>query len=450
MKIKPGILICLLASLLTACHDDEFDLSPATHNANRTEAYSAEVVTQWVDLLLILTREAPGFTPPVAARAFGYTGLALYESVRPGMSGYRSMAGQVNGLTEEMLPLAEDKEYHWGAVANATLATIIRNCYNNASAQNLNSIDELEDRFVNEIFKVNVSQEILERSVAFGKNMGEAIVDYALSDGQELCYENNFPTSFIPAIGVGLWEPTPPAFQRALQPYWGNVRPFLTQNVNGTLPPPPPAFSTKNSSPFWQETLEVYNTIQTLNPEQQIIADFWSDDPGKTATPPGHSMAILNQILERENANLAFAAQAFAKMGMGLHDAFISCWNAKYTYNLIRPITVIHQHIDPDFDIPLNTPPFPEYPSGHSVQSGAAAQILTELFGNQYTFTDHTHETRSDIDGKPRSYSSFEDFAEEAAISRLYGGIHYRSAIELGVIQGKQVGSNIGKLVFRY
>ena len=444
MKTIGIILIYVFMAVFTSCHDDDSDPVPTD-----TEGYSSEVVIQWMDLLLKLTREGPGFSPPVAARAFAYTGLTLYESVRPGMPGYKSMAGQVNRLTVGMLPQAEDKKYHWGAVANAALATIIRDCYNNASQENLTAIDELENRFTNQVFKAETTREMLERSVAYGKRVGEAMVAYAKSDNQGACYDNNFPESYVPPTGKGLWEPTPPAYQKALQPFWGEVRPFLSKNVTETLPPPPPAFSTDTTSVFWQETMEVYSTVQNLTDEQRVIADFWSDDPGKTATPPGHSIAILKQILENEEANLALAAEAFAKMGMGVHDAFVSCWHAKFVYNLVRPITVIHQYVDQEFAIPLTTPPFPEYPSGHSVQSGATAQILSNLFGAYYAFTDPTHESRSDIDGRARSFSSFDDFAEEAAISRLYGGIHYRSAIELGVLQGKEIGSNISNLAFK-
>jgi len=445
MKAKLIIFIGLLMVVFTACDEDgQMPISDTT-----TDTYSSEVVTQWMDLLLKLTQEGPGFTPPVAARAFGYTGLTLYESVRPGMPDYKTMAGQVSGLTTGMLPQVEDKAHHWGAVANTALATIVRSCYNNASAENLTAIDELEAYFTDQVFSTETTREILDHSVAYGKTVGEAMVAYAISDNQGACYDNNFPESYVPPTGDGLWVPTPPAFQRGLQPYWGEVRPFVTRNVEYPMPPPPPAYSTNPASAFWLETMEVYNTVKNLTGEQQVIAEFWSDDPGTTATPPGHSISILKQILENEDANLALAAEAFAKMGMGLHDAFISCWHAKYTYNLIRPITVIHQYIDPDFTIPLVTPPFPEYPSGHSVQSGAAAQILTDLFGNDYAFTDHLHESRTDIDGRARSFDSFDDFAEEAAISRLYGGIHYRAAIELGVSQGKEIGSNISNLTFK-
>ena len=155
------------------------------------------------------------------------------------------------------------------------------------------------------------------------------------------------------------------------------------------------------------------------------------------------------QILASEKANLARAAEVYAKLGMGVHDAFVSCWKTKYETNLIRPITYIHEYIDDSWTNPLPTPPFPEYTSGHSVQSGATAQILTDLLGENYAFVDRTHITRTDIDGSARSFSSFYEFADEAAISRLYGGIHYRAAIELGVEQGIEIGKNIGTLQFR-
>lgn len=431
----------LFAIVQNSCKKD--DVTPETAD------FSSEVATEWMDLLLKLTKEGTGFTPPVAARAFGYTGLTLYESVRYGMPGYKSMAGQVNGFSAAMLPEKDDEEYHWGAVANSATATIIKACYSNASVDNLTAIENLENLFNTHHFASEATQEVLDRSIAFGKEVGAAMVAYAASDNQVECFKSNFPASYVPPVGDGLWKPTPPAFQAALQPYWGGVRPFLTENVGGVLPTPPPAYSTDPSSKFMLEATEVYNVVKNLTPDQLLIAQYWSDDPGKTATPPGHSISILKQVLEKENANLAEAAEAFAKVGMGVHDAFISCWNAKFTYNYVRPISVILEKIDPAFTVPLTTPPFPEYTSGHSVQSGASAQILTDLFGENYSFTDRTHESRVDINGAPRSYSSFFEFADEAAISRLYGGIHFRAAIEVGVSQGKAIGSNISALNFK-
>ena len=189
--------------------------------------------------------------------------------------------------------------------------------------------------------------------------------------------------------------------------------------------------------------------MKNIKPEEEIIAKFWSDDPGQPGTPPGHSISIATQVLKKESYNLAKSSEVYAKVGMAVADAFISCWRWKFVYSYIRPISFIRSKIDPSFVSVLETPPFPEYTSGHSVQSGATAKVLTELFGSNYVFSDSTHVNRTDINGTPRSFKSFYDFATEAAISRLYGGIHYREAIEKGVEQGIKIGTEVSKLKFR-
>lgn len=442
-NVKTYILLLLSLLFLNSCQQDD-PVAPE----NLASAYSSEISTEWMSLVLDLTKNGTGFSPPVAARAFGYIGLTLYQSVLPGMPDYKSMEGQVNGLSAGSLPTIEEgKLYNWGIVANTALAKVIKSCYSNASSDQMAAIDQLEAKW--KAAFPEEKQKVIDRSIAFGQRMGDAMITYATSDNQANCFNNNFPADFVPPTGEGLWVPTPPAFQNALQPYWKDVRPFLTKNVQDALPVPPPAYSTDTTSAFWAEVVEVYHAVNNQTSEEKVIAEFWSDDPGKTSTPPGHSLSILIQVLEEKDASLELAAEAFAKLGMAVHDAFVSCWNAKFTYNLVRPITVIHENIDPNFSIPLNTPPFPEYTSGHSVQSGAAAQVLTDLFGDNYAFTDHTHENRTDMDGSPRSFSSFFEFADEAAISRLYGGIHYRAAIVVGVSQGKLVGQNISALPFK-
>lgn len=438
-----AVLALSVVVFLSGCKKDENVEFVNTHSI------SSEMAEDWMDLLLDLTQHHPGFSPPVAARAFGYSGLTLYETVRFGMPGYRSLAGQISEFNASMLPEPDQSQrYHWGIAGNASLRVIVNACYSELTQEQETALNNLEASYL-EQFSANEDQAVIDRSVEFGIAMGTAITEYARTDGQERCFETNFPTDYTPPTGPGLWKPTPPAFQRALQPYWGRTRPFLEANVRDEQPVRPPGYSTNTTSPFWKELQEVYNTVQNLTQEQLDIANYWSDDPGKTATPPGHSISVLSQILEKEDADLALAAEAFAKIGMGVHDAFVSCWNTKFEVNYVRPLTVIHELLDPNFTIPLNTPPFPEYTSGHSVQSGASAQILSNLFGINYAFTDRTHEQRSDINGSPRTYRSFYDMANEAAISRLYGGIHFRSAIDLGVFQGVRIGSNISNLQFK-
>jgi hypothetical protein len=207
-----------------------------------------------------------------------------------------------------------------------------------------------------------------------------------------------------------------------------------------------PAYSEDPASAFHAEALETYEAVRNLTPQQEAIARFWSDDPGLTATPPGHSISITTHVLRREDASLATAAEAYARVGIAVCDAFISCWHQKYVYNLLRPVTYIRRLVDPEWLPLLVTPPFPEYTSGHSVQSGAAFQVLTDLFGSSYAFVDRTHDR---LGLPPRSFSSFFEAAEEAAISRLYGGIHFRAAIDNGVEQGKCIGRAATALALR-
>jgi len=435
-------VVLIAAILFNGCGKD--DQQPAS---NASE-YASEVVLAWVELTLKLTEETPGYSPPVAARVYGYSGLALYESIRHGIPGSKSMEGQLTDFQAGTVPdVDENADYHWGAVANATLAVFIKECFRTTSADNLALVDALEEDYRSQ-FAAETTEEVIDRSVAYGRAVGNAMLSFANSDGQEECYNSNFPSSYTVPVGEGLWEPTSPSTPIPLQPYWGEVRPFMEANVAALLPVPPPAYSRDPSSAFYLEAMEVYEAVNNLTDEEKVIAEFWSDDPGNTATPPGHSYSIMMQVLDADNAKLDRAAIVYAKLGMGVHDAFISCWNAKYHYNLVRPITYIHEFIDPSWTIPLATPPFPEYTSGHSVQSGATAQILTDLFGDNYAFVDRTHVNRIDIDGSPRSFSSFFEFADEAAISRLYGGIHYRAAIYIGVEQGIKVAENIGTLEF--
>ena len=444
MKKNSFILIIFALFLFNSCQKDDDQLQQL-----ETSAYDSEVVLDWINLTLQLTEETPGYTPPVAARVYGYSGLALYESVRFGMPDYKSLEGQLTDFVPGIIPTPEsDAVYHWGAVANSTLGVFIKSCFQTTSASNISLINNLEKRYEDQ-FRTETTDEIVKRSIAFGENVGNAVLTFANSDGQAECYNSNFPSSYIVPNGAGFWEPTSSAETIPLQPYWGDVRPFMKINIDDLLPIPPPTFSTDPSSEFYLEAIEVYESVLNLTPEEKVIAEFWSDDPGNTATPPGHSYSIMMQILFDEEANLARAAEVYAKLGMGIHDAFVSCWNAKYHYNLIRPITYIHEYIDDTWSIPLATPPFPEYTSGHSVQSGATAQILTELFGDNFYFVDRTHINRTDIDGSPRAFDSFYDFADEASLSRLYGGIHYRAGIDTGLDQGLKVGRNIGTLEFK-
>jgi len=435
-------LLCL-SLIIYSCEKDNDDVA-IVEQQSEASAYKAQVVVAWYGLIKTLTTETPGYTPPVAARAFGYTGIALYEAIVPGMPDKNSLSGKLTDL-QINITLDSKKTYHWPTVANAVLAKMTKHFYANTTEERLAAMAQLEENYNNEFLAEN-GQEVFDASVLLAEEVADTILLWAATDGGEDGQFHNFPAEYTPPSGPKYWVPTPPGFLPALQPYWGSNRPFLVANIAETRPAPPPEFSVEPNSLCFKRAMEVYNTVNTLTPEQKDTALFWSDDPVTTATPPGHSISILNQLIEKENVNLDVAVEAFAKLGIGVSDAFVSCWKTKYETVYLRPITYINKYIDPDWTTVLSTPPFPEYTSGHSIQSGALAEIMTDLFGEDYTFTDHTHENRTDIFGAPRTYGSFYEMAEEAAISRLYGGIHYQESISLGLEQGYQIGKNVNAL----
>ncbi len=443
-RVKAISTICL--GVFIALTIAGFAESPAkTDEIGRPASdYKSSVPLAWFKLQLKLVKESSGFSPPVASRAFGYSGIAVYEAVVPGIPTHQSLAGQLNGLTT--LPQCNsNKEYHWPTVANAALASVTKRLFANVTGENMVAIEALEKQFADQ-FKSALSQEMFDRSLAQGGVLADAIYTWSLTDGGHEAYLKNFPDTYTPPVGSGLWGvPAPPAFTRALQPYWGNNRPFVLASRSECQPGPHTSYSEQSGSAFNVEAMEVFNTVKNITPEQRTIAEFWADDPSITSTPPGHSISILNQIIEQKDLTLDIAAEAYARVGMAVADAFISCFYTKYQYNLLRPITYINLLIAPNWQPLLITPPFPEYTSGHSVQSGATAQVMTDMFG-KVAFTDHTHDS---LGLAPRSFESFFEAADEAAISRLYGGVHFRAAIEKGVTQGKCIGQKVSALRFR-
>ncbi len=438
-RLLPRIFSMLFAIIfLAACQDhhtpDPVSLSPAT------ATYSADVAMEWINLELKLVKTTAGFTPPIVARALGYTGLVLYESVVPGMSTYKSLAGQLNGLPALPQPEAT-KEYNWALAANTAQYTLIKSLYPTASDANKTTMDSLKQRLETSL-RAGVASDVAERSNSFGMAMATAIFEYAKTDGGHEAYKNVFPADYVVPVGPGLWVSTG-AQLIPLLPSWGNNRSFVAANAS-VNPPVPYPYSTATGSDFYKDALEVYTVSKSLTTDQKDIGLFWADGGG-SITPPGHHINIAAIVLKKENARLDKAAETCAKVALAVADAFVACWRAKYAHNLLRPITYIRSQIDPTWTPLLDTPPFPEYTSGHSSGSGAASQILTELFGDNYAFTDNTWQGTF----ANRSFNSFFDYASEATNSRLYGGIHYRNGNENGLANGKLIGKNINALAFR-
>ncbi len=416
------------------------------------QAYSARVATDWFELILQITQQTPGFSPPVAARALGYLGLTLYESVVPGMPEHRSLAGQLNELSS--LPWAQpDEVLHWPTVANAAMATMTRMMFPNASAENKGRIDLLERSLpLKDLQDFDTSQltpEITQRSESFGKLMAMAVMTWARTDGGHEAWGpiRRDRANFVPPSGPGQWSVTPPTFSAPLLPEWGRNRPFVLASGADCPAPPPPPYSEEPGSAFHAEGLEVWRIANAATQAQRQYALYWADDPLKTPTPAGHWAHIAGDLLKARKASLAEAAETYARLNIAMSDAFVACWHTKYTVNLLRPVTYVQLAIDSNW-VPslMHTPPFPEYPSGHSVQSSAAAAVLSSIFGAKVAFTDNTHNDRG---WGPRSFPSFKAAADEAALSRLYAGIHFRSGVEGGKVQGQCVAQRVATLKFR-
>lgn len=401
--------------------------------------FDASVPVAYYQLSLDFTKRTAGFTPPVQARAFGYMGLALYEAVVGGMPDHRSIASQLNGIGP--LPRAVGIPYNWPLVANAAMAEVMRGLWGdrtNLAAQNVADLNALEARFASQ-YSVGVPPGIAMLSINFGHRVGAAVFATSRDDGGDEGYLSNFPTSYVPPTGAGLWVPTAPG-QIAMQPFWGaSVRPFALASANQCDPGPPPAYSEDPSSAFYAEGNLDYQLAQTLTPEQTTIAKYWADGPG-TISGPGHSLAIVNEIVMQQNANLAMAAETYARAGIADADAVTGIWWAKYHYNLIRPVTYIRRVIAPTWNALLPTPPFPEYVSAHSGQSAAVMATLEALYGENVPFVDHAH----DAEGfAPRSFVRIFDAAVEAGMSRLYAGIHFKS----GNLNGRALGLCVAGVV---
>lgn len=418
--------------------------SPAPSN-RAAPNYSAAVATEWFRLVLPALQQTPGQSPPVVARVLAYLGLGLYESVVPGLPGQVSLAGQLSEL--ESLPAVQpDEALHWPTVANATLAALTRMLLPNAPADWLSRIDALERNMpIAQAADFNPAErtpEVIIRSETHGRLLAMAIMTWARTDGGHDVLgprRQRLNASYVSPSGPGAWVPTPPKFVRPLLPHWGSNRSFTPEAATRCTLAGPPRYDETPGSPFHREADEVLKAAKQPTENQRRVALYWADDPGKTPTPAGHWAWILTDLLRDNKAHLGTAAEAYARMNIAMSDAFIAAWKVKYEVNLLRPVTYLQLAFDGNWVPPLmETPPFPEYPSGHSVQSAAAAAVLESLFGANTPFEDRAHNDRG---WGPRTFASFRAAADEAAASRLYAGIHFRSGVEHGSTQGRCIGT---------
>ncbi|GGI06109.1 hypothetical protein GCM10011354_17460 [Egicoccus halophilus] len=412
--------------------------SEGQHRGHRADRYSGQVVADWYRTVYQAIMDE-GTTPPPAARIYACLAIAAYEAVVDGAPRLRSLAGQLNGLTAT--PRPDRSALHWPTVASAAIAACADGVLHAASASLRQQLVGHFATHLEQERRAGVAADVLRLSVAHGQRVGTHVAAWAAGDGAD----TTVGRVYAPPVGPDLWRSTPPNFGPAIDPHWGaSVRPMALPSPDACAPPPPPAaFSTDANSAFRAQADAVLAAFDALTDEHRSIAMFWRDNPITSGLPSGHWMLLVGQLCTERGLTLDRTVEAHAMAGIALADAFTSCWYHKYVHNLLRPVSYIREHVPgrEQWLSYVNTPQFPEYTSGHSVASRAVATVLTATMGT-FPYTDRVHDLRNPHLGH-RSFASFDAAADEAAHSRLLGGIHYPMGIDVGKTQGDRVGQTV-------
>jgi len=429
-------LVALLSVFvwLTSCQSEKKDwktLSKDPENLHRSVKQVTDVIVHDI------------FSPPVASRIYAYMSIAGYEAAIQDDSRYASLAGQLKGF--EAVPKPEPGvEYCFQLAAVQAMLKVGRTLVFSED-----KMDAFYEPMMKSFKDTGMPDEVFERSVAYGTKVADHVLAWSSKDNYK--QSRSFPKYSI-ENSAATWKPTPPAYMDAVEPHWNKIRCFAIDSATQFKPTPPTEFSFDKKSQFYKEANEVYTIGKNLSEEQRQIASFWDCNPfvmnvkghvmfaTKKISPGGHWMNITHVACKKANADFNQCAEAYTRVAISLIDGFISCWDEKYRSRVIRPETYINTYIDENWMPLLQTPPFPEYTSGHSVISSASAVALTKLFGDNFAFTDSTE---IEFGMTARSFNSFIAASEEAAMSRMYGGIHYRPAVENGIVEGRALGNFI-------
>lgn len=436
-----GVALALAAPDLrgaTAAPTDETPhglIAPGSRAAigARPKDLAPDELVGWLDVVYSQVK-AERCTPPSAARIYGHVMLAAYEVAAAGSPHLLSLAGRVNGFdSAQATHKPNDKaQVSWPLAMNEAIAVAAAAVFSNRSAPARQALADFAASR-HQALASGTPAPIVTSSLDRGRRIGQAVAARADADG----YLGVLGRPYTPPVGPDKWIRTPPNFGAALEPYWGEVRSFALLANDECRPIRPVPYSEEVGSAFWHQADTVYQTSFTVTDDQRQTALFWRDNPdGSTGLPSGHWMLIASTVIRDKGLALDRAAEILALAGIATADGFTSCWTEKYESNLLRPVSYVRRVIDPTWNTFVNSPAFPEYTSGHSVGSGAAAGMLTHLLGDNVGFLD----TIGRQNGYPdRSYRSFWEAADQAALSRLWGGIHYPMGIEQGVPQGAKV-----------
>lgn len=430
---KVFLVTTAILALLISCKKES-----EAKTDSQLSKHSSQLIIDWNNVHFRLIKNTTSVGHIAYSRHFAYTGIALYESLVNGDHKQKSIVSLLNGTVT--LPILQNGNYlFFPAAANAAMAEMLRYFYIGKTSST-GIIDSLELSYKTKYDEETSNHFDMNASVQYGKAIAAAIINWASQDGASAASIPYTP------LGEGYWEPTPPSFGQPAVPGWGNNRTILPGSISNTLPTAPASFSAVAGSPFYTMAKEVYDISKLLTQDQKNIANFWDDAPnGKYISAFGHWFHILTGVLKKEKTPLMKGAEAFLQLGITMNEAGITCWKAKYSFHQMRPVTYIRKHMGYDQWSPfIGTPAHPEYSAAHATLSGSAVYALEAAFGKNYAFVDDTYIEY----GMPsRNYSSFDAAGNEAGLSRLYGGIHYRPSIIAGIAQGKKTGENVDAIL---
>lgn len=436
MKKLLSLFFVVLLAVVYSCNQPARELPQFSSDA------ISHVIAQMTDVMVYDVTN-----PPLAARFFAYASLAGYEVIAQHDTAYTSMFGVLNEYPKPEKK-ADFKDY---SPQLSALLAMIETAKKMQPSGTL--LSRYERQFLDSCRSVGFSEQVIDNSLSYAQDVSKNILAYAKGDKYNKI--SNY-ARYTPSQEEGSWYPTPPGFFTPVEPYFNTVRPFTLDSCTQFKPEPPVAFSRDKGSAFYRLMMACYQEGVHLPKDHQEIAAFWDCNPFalqdnghmlvgmKKISPGAHWMGITGIACKKENIDFSKAMQIHTMVAIALMDGFISCWDEKFRSNRIRPETAIRKYIDPTWKPLLQTPPFPEYVSGHSTISSASAVVLTHYFGEQFEFTDSVEVEY----GLPaRRFESFQQAAIEAGISRFYGGIHFMDAIDNGRKQGLQVGEWLIKKV---
>ena len=381
------------------------------------------------------------FPPMIASRNYAYANIAAFECVAAGDSNYISLAGQIKHMPAMPKPEA-GKEIDFSLAALFAF-TKVGNAVTFPEGSMMGYYEELKKM----ADSVGMPSSVLQNTISFSDTIAASILKWSKKDNYA---QTRSAERYTVLYNVaGRYIPTPPQYAQAVEPHWNEIRSMVLDSASQFMPPPPPKFDVVNkNSEYLNYLMEVKSIGENLTEEQKHIASFWDDNPfvmhvsghvmfaTKKFSPPGHWMNIVGIGAKSAHADFKTTIAAYAETSIALFDAFISCWDEKYRSNYVRPETEINK-IDENWHPYIQTPPFPSYTSGHATNSAAAAEVMTHWFGDNLSFTDTS---LLEFGIKNREIKSFRAAAAEAAMSRLYGGIHYRFDNDNGAAAGKKLG----------